>query len=172
DSSLKAEIGPKTSELIDEANRELAAAGYKLPNGEDYPKIQKLPEIVSAIRAIAERYKPQIEREVNVNKIAALQEEMLREMYVTFEDMAQIKHGGRPTTSADWKRYGSDLASKVRSAGDPRSEGQSLQQTLLGRAITCFEKSLVAWKLMNLADVPALTGVGFRLLSWGFHGTL
>src|SRR5205823_985021 len=45
--SLKPEIGDKTSALIDEANRELEKNGYKLANGEDYPRIRKLPEIVS-----------------------------------------------------------------------------------------------------------------------------
>lgn len=169
---LKAEIGPKTEELIDKANRDLRAAGWKLKSGEAYPRIHTLPDIVSELRAVAERYKPLIEREVNVNRVAALQEDMLREVYITFEDMAQIKHGGRPTTSDEWKSYGSDLANKARKTGDPHTPGQQLQETLLGRAISCFEKSMVAWQLVNLAEIPALTGVGFRLLSWGFHGTL
>ncbi|HZU96501.1 MAG TPA: hypothetical protein VFF73_07415 [Planctomycetota bacterium] len=169
---LKAEIGPKTAALIDEENRALATSDWKLPSGEAYPKIHVLPEIVSELKAVATRYKPLLERELNVHRMAALQEEMLREVYVKFEELTQIKHSGRPTTTDEWKKTGSDLAAKARATDDPRTKGQELQETLLSRAIACFDKSKVAWELVNLAGIPELTGVGFRLLSWGFHGTV
>ncbi len=165
---VTADVDKIVAEVIAEKNKELEAKGFKLGDGTPYSRMHTVGEIVDAVNAVAEKYRPLIfEARNNPYEVFALQEEMLREAYAAFEEKAGIQHGGRTTTTAEFKKYGTDIMAEVRRRGGNPS---SLEGDLLNRAIACFNKSDVFWKVMNLAKVPALTGVGFRPFSTGGHG--
>lgn len=165
---LTADVDPIVKQVMDAKNKELEAAGFKLKDGTEYSKMHTVGEIVDAVHAVAEKYRPRIfEARNNPFEVFALQEEMLREAYAAFEENAGIQHGGRATTTAAFKSYGTEMLAEIRKLGGKPS---SLENDLVNRAIACFQKSDVFWRIMNLADVPDLTGVGFRPFSTGGHG--
>lgn len=165
-SSASAEIDDATRAAIDKINAELDKNGGKLPDGTVFPKIHAVPEVVDAIRKIGIKFAPEIRKEPNPYKRAELQDQMMREIYVTFERMTWIKHGGRDTTTADWKATGRKLVDML-----PKAVNR-LQRDIVERVNACYGKSKIVWEFLNLARIPEMTGVGVRLLDGGFHGIL
>jgi hypothetical protein len=164
--TASATIDAATAAAVDKINAEIAASGGKLSDGGIFPKVHTVPEVVEALEKIAEKYSPQIKAEPNKYKRAELQDQMMREIYVTFERMTWIKHGGRDTTTSAWKEMGRKLSSLL-----PSSVNR-LQRDIIDRVNACYGKSKIVWEFLNLARIPELTGVGVRLLDGGFHGIL
>jgi hypothetical protein len=160
------ELDDATRTAVEKINADLAAKENKLSTGEVFPAVSTVTQVVGAIRSIADRYVEGLRSEASAWKRADLQDKMMREVYVTFERMSWIKHGGRDTTTAEWKAEGARLAALLPKDANP------LQRELVARVSSCYGKSEVVWKILNLARIPELTGVGVRLLDGGFHGLL
>lgn len=163
---VTAEVDSATKEAIDRLNAELEQNGWKLPDGEPYPRILTVAELTEAVRGIAVRWAPGIAAETDPSKRAQLQDDMMREVYVAFERLEPIKHSGRETTTDAWKEAGRRFADSL------PATASELQRALVKRFMTCFSKSEVVWKIMNLAELPELVGVGFRRLDGAIHGIL
>jgi len=160
------DIAQGTDQVLKDFNAKLEQKGGRLPNGEIFPPIPSVPDLVKAIRDVAEKYAPTITAEANKFVRADLQTKMLREIFLKVETLSPIKH---PRAASDaWRAAGQEASAALSAAG----ETNWLQRQIAERVNACYGKSKVLWTLLNLAEVPELTGMGFRLMDTQIHGLL